>query len=689
MANAYDRLGYQDCVGKVICGLFPNGFDVKQYKSILDNYLSKLEGVDDGVKSEIIESIDEYEQQISDGVLSSLDKRRLKEKVVNGESTYVSKTGFEISTQKFSSLYTPVPYTPFDLFAVAAVLLKKSGAYHHIETTDDEVAYREDHTWSSKRVIFVTPDQRLSNSNIADRWRASNGQRRPITEYEASEDAKGLPIELVELWSKLLSHWNEPVFRPMDRKSQAPEWWSIACKLLMIADRAARNTGFRKASDLSSQPMGFWAGLADTIFEEEGAEGGSVHTLSAAARDSVSILPKARAAQIGVTLRSLSHNLALLPARGSVRATWDWQYQQSDQLKDTERRAFNLLIVPYPYEISISCFEPTSVAKAGKKSGRFKYSSKCGKKLEDGSEIRKIDDFLKRIHELTKEQVGTVHGVVLPELSLTALEFQNVVEYFDKKTNIELLCCGLRERYPDNAEDMNDEKWVPEPANQCVMFSFSRRPNGVPNDRGVERPKQICKYEKHHRWKLNGTQIKDYGLSPVLDPAFDWWEDTHILNRKLPFLVMRDQWVVTTLICEDLARIDPAQEMVRAIGPNLVIALLMDGPQISNRWSARYATVLADDPGSAVLTVNSLGLINRSNNVRATEQKETEMSRSIALWRDDTGLTKEISLPEGHHAVCLTFSEHSITEQSLDGRVNNEGSVALRFANFTPIQWSK
>ena len=51
----------------------------------------------------------------------------------------------------------------------------------------------------------------------------------------------------------------------------------------------------------------------------------------------------------------------------------------------------------------------------------------------------------------------------------------------------------------------------------------------------------------------------------------------------------RNSWAV--LICEDLARQEPAAELIRAVGSNLVIALLMDGPQLNNRWPARYAAV--------------------------------------------------------------------------------------------------
>ena len=48
--------------------------------------------------------------------------------------------------------------------------------------------------------------------------------------------------------------------------------------------------------------------------------------------------------------------------------------------------------------------------------------------------------------------------------------------------------------------------------------------------------------------------------------------------------------------------------MLRAVGPNLIIALLADGPQIASRWPGRYAAAFADDPGSSVLTLTSAGM---------------------------------------------------------------------------------
>jgi hypothetical protein len=57
--------------------------------------------------------------------------------------------------------------------------------------------------------------------------------------------------------------------------------------------------------------------------------------------------------------------------------------------------------------------------------------------------------------------------------------------------------------------------------------------------------------------------------------------------------------------CEDLASLDEWAELVRSAGPSLVVALLLDGPQLAARWPCRYSSVLVDDPGSAVLHIEA------------------------------------------------------------------------------------
>jgi hypothetical protein len=100
-------------------------------------------------------------------------------------------------------------------------------------------------------------------------------------------------------------------------------------------------------------------------------------------------------------------------------------------------------------------------------------------------------------------------------------------------------------------------------------------------------PHQLEQF-KHHRWRLDRPQCEQYRLDfRRLSPAEKWWEDIDVSNRQLPFFALRRYMSMTVLICEDLARNDPAMSVVRAVGPNLVIALLMDGPQLSHRWPGK------------------------------------------------------------------------------------------------------
>src|SRR5262249_45637220 len=120
---------------------------------------------------------------------------------------------------------------------------------------------------------------------------------------------------------------------------------------------------------------------------------------------------------------------------------------------------------------------------------------------------------------------------------------------------------------------------------------------------------------KHHRWCLDREQIVSYQLGGRLPASRNCWENIELLPRLLHFVTLGHWMTWSVLICEDLARQDPAADLIRAVGPNLLIALLMDGPQLSGRWPSRYASVLAEDPGCSVLTLTSLGMAERSRPV--------------------------------------------------------------------------
>lgn len=686
MGDEFENLGWQETVGDKIRALFPEGFQFDAYVDILLKYSKSDRASEDRYGSKInSRELRKQERQLRSRISKEfwrrIEKPTSEEQRARQEQRFLTNSG--------KDGYLALPFSPFDMFAIANSLLKASGAYHHIEGLDKhpENTDSDSNDAGSERVIIVSEEDRTEWVEIGEAWCRSGAIRYPLQEQgDAEVEVVGMPSMLIDYWMRILEAWDAKLFDPKRRSNTPPDWWRSATALLVISDVAAVGAGISSGKGPEQNSAPWWASFAAAIITDNPT--GTVHTLSAAARDQISVLPKTLTAQIGVTLRSLSHNLAALPIRGAVRATWAWQDSAYEDLDPVQKKPFNAIIIPYPYVISAECFRPVSISETEQRRGRFEFSPACPRQYESGRAISEVPDLVFSIYKAAKKAVGTVHAIILPELSMTAAEFSRLARKIEERTNVELLCAGVRQRFPDNDGELRRKDWRSENANQCVMVSFPRHPDLEP-DRIHRRKRAVGKYEKHHRWKLSGSQIRDYGISSSLDPSLDWWEDIHILNRKLPFMVMRDRWLVTTLICEDLARIDPAQEMVRAIGPNLVVALLMDGPQLSNRWSARYATVLADDPGSAVLTLNSLGLVNRSAEVRRIERNLNDASRAVALWRDDTGVSTSIELPEDHHAVCLTIAEHPINEMTLDGRCDKRTRTALRLSNYFPIKISE
>jgi len=133
-------------------------------------------------------------------------------------------------------------------------------------------------------------------------------------------------------------------------------------------------------------------------------------------------------------------------------------------------------------------------------------------------------------------------------------------------------------------------------------------------------------------------------------------------RRTVHFVEHGDEIVIVSLVCEDLAQIDSVAEVIRSVGPTVVFTPLLDGPQLSSRWAARYASVLADDPGSAVLTLTSYGMVQRSRPHRR------DMSPVVALWKDPVGGLREIPLEAGAQGILLTLSSDRGTRRSADGR---------------------
>jgi len=124
---------------------------------------------------------------------------------------------------------------------------------------------------------------------------------------------------------------------------------------------------------------------------------------------------------------------------------------------------------------------------------------------------------------------------------------------------------------------------------------------------------------------------------------------------------------------------------VRSVGPNLVIALLMDGPQLQSRWSGRYATVLADDPRSSVLTLTCAGMVDLSNEAYRRVHGGPAGKRSIGLWKDAKGGQTEIALDLGAVGMVLQLKRSSVMEWVADGRDDGNTTGYLELLRTDPL----
>ena len=436
---------------------------------------------------------------------------------------------------------------------------------------------------------------------IARRWRHAAVTRRGR-----------VPIELRRWWGTVTRGRSIPL-----RSTRAhPRVRDALFSLFAAADEACYGVGVppvRGSFEIACQNL-----LLDS------RDGGS--TLGKRlAKDILRILPKLHTPLAGLTIRSLSHHLSLCPS-GDLEARW---YMLPLRHVKT---GLNLLLLPWPTGVRPSQFIAARTVRRGPRGrhtayGLFDYRPGS---LGEGLDIR-----VRRLLDTAARDVGPIHGVILPELAAAKAEF-NVIAREAGKVGAFVL------------------GGVSEPNENYLEFTF-----------GFSKIAQLrVRQYKHHRWRLEKAQIRQYGLGYSLDPGMSWWENIRPQERKLSFFSLLNWLTISVLICKDLARQEPAAELLRSVGPNLVIALLMDGPQLRVRWPARYATVLAEDPGSSVLTLTNVGMAGLS---RAGDGSRG--SRCVGLWRDaKSSSIEQIECPVDADGVVLCLTQESVEEWTADGR---------------------
>ncbi|MGB9367602.1 MAG: hypothetical protein WCE79_16465 [Xanthobacteraceae bacterium] len=507
---------------------------------------------------------------------------------------------------------------------------------------------------------------------------------------KAGAELRAVTAEVGSYWQALIECHELPIVqRP---PPQAPlKWWLPALKLLIFADEASQDLGYQPVDAELSHPIeniirGLLVEDENSVLPLPGNEAHLIHLKWANTfaphvnPHLVRVVPKSRTPSVGCTLRVLSHNLAIVPPEGIVDVNW---FREIRPFRE-DKEPLNLLLIPFPYEIAATAFAaisefPSNEEKPADRVGRTRsgwfriqqdwlHSGKFGE--------NEFAEFVAELVQTAARDLGRIHGVILPELSLDWKCYSRLVEKIQQITDrkiadgsddtvpfVEFIVAGISSDHDLRKGNYVATSTFSVPAkHKCVAATHMR--------------------SKHHRWKLAGEQITDYALGAALDPNISWWEANDLPRREISLTVFRRGAVFCPMICEDLARSEPCHESLRSVGPNLIFVLLMDGPQLPGRWAARYATSLADDPGSSVLTLTSLGLMERANGLG-----RHPASRHIALWKDDSGQTVQISCPQNAQAIAITLSGVPAEESTLDGRPNEEAQ-AWRYRGHQPVRLS-
>ncbi|MES2885310.1 MAG: hypothetical protein V4709_10925 [Pseudomonadota bacterium] len=572
--------------------------------------------------------------------------------------------------------WSVAPDWPPNLFLVAALLIEKLDLLARWDPANQSLRTLVGDAqevgriwcgveWSAAPDAMLTKPQRAARKKLGRWWQALLKSFGTLT---LDEDA---------LQSLVKARPRAAAFRKAGL-NRLDELSLLLLQLVAVADEASEWVGYPQAPQKRAKPepappvrwvqatVAVLASLQRLRAGQPGRQLLPVTSLTlGAANELATVLPKARTPSVGCTLRSLSHNLSLLPPDTQVRTLWNYEPCAGAASAD----GFNILVVPFPYRLDARAFKQSRRIQ-GDEAAYFELDPVW---LPPRPEVAVAEWLVGLIEAAWCE--GQVHALVLPELAITESMFAaialrlerltaptaKVENHATQRAPLEMFIAGVICQSPGGNR-----------VNTCIYHvRGSEVVSSPPTSQG-----------KHHRWKLDRGQLARYGLSAKLSAAGSYWEDLHIGRRELHFHPFREGSVLCALICEDLARLEPCQPVVRAVGPNLLIALLMDGPQLENRWAARYATVLAEDPGSSVLTLTSLGLMQMSDRFRPGQPP----ARTVALWKSADQQIQQLDLPKGHEALLACLYPQNCLETTLDGRDDDGSAVRWNLAAVIPVK---
>lgn len=539
---------------------------------------------------------------------------------------------------------------PPDVFLLTSLLLHRTGAYRAGVTPPRGELWPDAEWPDTCRLRALEWRAWLCESSRLGR----RAEGHPLSEY----------IRQIEICYKIPIndlHNVETVFVDRRELGLDAEVWKL-CRCLMelhaIADETMRGVGtlFAPHVSLCSHEKHRPPDGIERIHLQANLLLTLRGTLSRIGKHRGIVLPKSRTPQSGVTLRSLSLHLSF--HHTEVDVAW-----RAVPWTNIDENTLNLLLVPWPYRVSARAFTPEmgreTVQRLGR-AGYFAYDPHSG----DDGDGKPFDpaEVVRRV-VAAQEEAQRVHFLVFPEAALDMNDLDRLKDELERlihPSRMPLVIAGLTGREADG-----------DAYNRVVLsIYYAQRWFDMVQD-------------KHHRWKLDSDQIATYSLGGTLSGSRSWWESIRVPRRRLSFLTSNSWLTLAPLICEDLARLEPISDLIRGVGPTLLVALLLDGPQLTTRWPARYAGVLADDPGTSVLTLSSLGMCQRSVPSRPSREEAIAMraqnGANVALWNDQFWRWHPIQITREDRAALLTVSTQWIQEDTFDMRAEAENSAVFTF----------
>jgi hypothetical protein len=494
---------------------------------------------------------------------------------------------------------------PPDVFAFANVLLDRSEAFRFALTPIEEWPPRGYPGW----VGLV--------DEAAREWSAR------------AEDGRGtLPDLVLDVWRMVRESADTPLEDLAEGRDQR------LCESLLtlhaVADEACAGLGI--ALDTSDATGCVYRARGRELLARTGS-------MARIAPRLLRVLPKVRTPPTG---RPAFSRYACVQGPG-IAARWH-KMPTRHRGTDLQSEYATLLLLPWPLRVRASDFRPIEepVHRPAKEPyGFFEFAP------AEGLDFELLDGVLRA----AREEAGSVDVVCLPESAVDERELDDL-ETLLHEHGVASLQTGVRPQSRQPGRFASN--WM------HIGFNPGFEKGTTPGTHG--RPEWFhVRQDKHHRWALDDSQIYQYHLGGALHPGIHWWEAMDVPRRAIQFVEVAELTLVA-LVCEDLAQNGHVAELIRSVGPTLVLTGLLDGPQLNSRWAARYASVLADDPGSAVLTLTSYGMVQRCRPHRR------DASSVVAMWKDPTRGVREIPLESGAQAVLLTVCADRATRRSADGR---------------------